>query len=177
MLPELATQGGRQIRAIQCGSVRDQSDVIQIKADAEGTALYFIGGEDLPESAAIDQMIAWASLPPADDVARADLVSFDSLATMALSGVVGGAAWATFPAAAGWLRRRGERREPVEATEVFAAVRKCLVQVDADLARELQHDQLWVEADDLWHVRLSGVGRAVEVVADPSGTVVRIDLS
>lgn len=136
-----------------------------------------------------DELDVWGLVPAegdggSQDTGRADPATWQQaleagpLLVAALQGVIGNAAWATFPAAARYLRAlwSTREREVRDAVAAGAVARRALQAVAPQLAATVMSSSR--DGEGVWHVQLEVAPRrraTVRIVAGGAVTHVQID--
>lgn len=149
----------------------------RVNVDEQATrVLYIRRPEDLANSVAAE-LAEWARFKPAGESSRVvldALLSFDGLITAATSGVIGGAAWSIFPAAARWLKERSAKK-PATATEILSCVKSSLEDMEPGVSRSLKVNDMNRNHDGSWRLTLHSGKRVYRVAVDLAGDLVALE--
>lgn len=156
---------------------RGAEEIVRLDAPEQEKRVLILRAVVGLEPATLDEFRTWARCGPgASDVRTSidSLLTFDGLTAAAMSGVVGGAAWSVFPAAARWLAERRRAAHVISASDAAEVVRKCLDVIEPGSADRLRIDQLDRKPDGSWLVTVHANRRGYRLEVDASGEVVQV---
>jgi hypothetical protein len=154
------------------------ADFERVDVDEQETQILFLRRQDDLIDSVTAELAEWAQIKPPDESSRSALdalLSLDGLVTAATSGVIGGAAWSIFPAAARWVKERSAK-QPATPEEILNIVRSCLDDVEPGISSRLKVNNLTHDHGGSWRGTFQTGRRIYQVVVDQAGDVVAIDV-
>jgi len=154
------------------------ADFKSVELDKPATQILFLRRQDDLTDLVMAELAEWARMTGTVESSRSELgalLSLDGLLTAATSGVIGGAAWSIFPAAARWVKERSAKK-PATAAEILSAVKSCLDAIGPNASSETNVKDVIHGYDGSWSVTVTvqSEGLIYELGVDQAGDIVAV---